>query len=75
MHFGFVSRDVPTRRDRPRPVALELLSIKSEAEGAAELIGSQRCFAVVEAGEEPAAVLGVSVVAWRIFLYITWILQ
>ena len=47
-------------RDEPGPVAEELLLVEGEPEGAPELVVREVAVSlVVEAGEEPAAVLGV----------------
>lgn len=62
MNLSLVSRDVPTSRHQPGPVALEALRVEAQSEGTAELVGCEGSLAVIEAREEPAAVLGVGVV-------------
>lgn len=69
MSLRLVSGDVSTSRHQPGPVALQPGGIESETEGAAELVRGERRLAVVEAGEEPAAVLGVGVVTWKLLNY------
>lgn len=62
---GSVDARAAAARDQPRPVADQRLLVEHEAEGAAELVGGEpgAVALVVEAREEPTAVLGVSVVA------------
>lgn len=60
-----VDTSAAAARDQPGPVADEGLLVEHEAEGAAELVGGEAgaVALVIETGKEPAAVLGVGVVA------------